>query len=88
MTESMRTDVFGDARLPGQLFDELKHLDAADVFPPPGQKNIVLEVGLDAPRGVAILKPIRQFLNSTGRNGHQALLVALARHSDKTFIQI
>ena len=62
VAEGMRTDVFGDAYLLGQLFDEVKHHNARDAVTPTGQEEGVFRTGLDALE-FAVLQPVSNLLD-------------------------
>ena len=62
VTEGVRTDVFGDAYLLGQLFDEVKHHNARDAVTPTGQEEGVFRTGLDALE-FAVLQPVGNLLD-------------------------
>ena len=87
MAEGVWADVLGDAGLLRELLDEVENHDARNVLAPSCQEEIIFEAGLYSPV-VAVLKPIADFLDGTGGNRHQPLLVALAGYFDKTFVKI
>lgn len=78
---------FGDASLNSLLLDHNKYHGTREVCSATIEEHVVFLSGLDF-HEVTVHKPVVQFLDGFGRDGHQAFLGTLAEDADVLFFQV